>query len=294
MAVGAFFDLDKTIIARSSTLAFTRPMFRAGLLGGATLAKAGIAQAYYRAFGAAEDQLERIKEELSHLVTGWDRQEVLDLVEETVHEVIAPMVYAEALALVDNHRKKGHRVVVVSASPEEIVRPLCTYLAIDEVIATRSEVDGDGRYTGEIEFYAYGPQKAEAIRELAEREGIDLEGSYAYSDSATDLPMLESVGHPVVVNPDAALAAIATERGWAIRRFESAVTLRDRLAGKAVMAWHFGEYEKLAGAHEALQGYLAAHEMKARGGPWEVYWTDPGMVPDPAKWRTQIFAPISE
>lgn len=234
MTVGAFFDLDKTIIARSSTLAFTRPMFRAGMLGGATLAKAGIAQAYYRAFGAAEDQLERVKEELANLVRGWDRQEVLDLVEETVDEVVAPMVYAEALALVDSHRKKGHRVVVVSASPEEIVRPLCRYLGIDDVIATRSEVDEEGRYTGQIAFYAYGPHKADAIREMAELEGIDLDASFAYSDSATDLPMLESVGHPVVVNPDAALAAAAAERGWETRRFESAVTLRDRLAGKAV------------------------------------------------------------
>lgn len=232
----AFFDLDKTIIAKSSTLAFTRPMFRAGMLGGLTLAKAGIAQAYYRAFGAAEDQLERVKEELSNLIRGWSRQEVMDLVAETVEEVVTPYVYAEALALVDEHRKRGHRVVVVSASPEEIVRPLCSHLGIEEVVATRSEVDEEGRYTGEIEFYAYGPAKADAIREMAAREGIDLSQSYAYSDSATDLPMLEAVGHPVVVNPDAALAAIAAERGWEVRRFESAVTMRDRLAGKAVPA----------------------------------------------------------
>ncbi|MFO7299783.1 MAG: HAD-IB family hydrolase [Actinomycetes bacterium] len=236
MTVGAFFDLDKTIIAKSSTLAFTRPMFRAGMLGGLTLAKAGIAQAYYRAFGAAEDQLERVKEELSNLIRGWSRQEVMDLVAETVEEVVTPYVYAEALALVDEHRKRGHRVVVVSASPEEIVRPLCSHLGIEEVVATRSEVDEEGRYTGEIEFYAYGPAKADAIREMAAREGIDLSQSYAYSDSATDLPMLEAVGHPVVVNPDAALAAIAAERGWEVRRFESAVTMRDRLAGKAVPA----------------------------------------------------------
>ena len=236
MAVGAFFDLDKTIIARSSTLAFTRPMFRAGMLGGVTLAKAGIAQAYYRAFGAGEDQLERVKEELANLVQGWSRDEVMDLVAETVDEVVTPLVYSEALALVDDHRKKGHRVVVVSASPEEIVRPLCSYLGIDEVIATRSEVDEEGRYTGNIEFYAYGPHKAEAMVELAEREGIDLEASYAYSDSATDLPMLEAVGHPVVVNPDSALAAIAEERGWEVRRFESAVTMRDRLSGAAMPA----------------------------------------------------------
>jgi len=234
VTAAAFFDLDKTIIAKSSTLAFTRPMFRAGLLSGATLAKAGIAQAYYQAFGADEGQLDRVKEELSNLTRGWERDEVVALVEETVDEVVAPLVYAEALAIIDDHRRAGRKVVVVSASPEEIVRPLCRYLGIEHVIATRSEVDHEGRYTGQIEHYAYGSGKAEAILEMALAEGIDLEASYSYSDSVTDIPMMEVVGHPVAVNPDTELRAIAEERGWEIRRFESAVTLRDKLAAKAV------------------------------------------------------------
>jgi HAD superfamily hydrolase (TIGR01490 family) len=225
----AFFDLDKTIIAKSSTLAFTRPMFRAGLLSGTTLAKAGIAQAYYQAFGADHDQLERVKEELAAMTKGWDRAEVEALVTETVDEVVTPLVYAEALAIIEEHRGEGRRVVVISASPEEIVRPLCRYLGIDEVIATRAEVDDEGRYTGGMELYAYGPGKAEAMRRMAEDEGIDLEASFAYSDSITDLPMLEAVGHPVVVNPDSELAAVAAERGWPVRKFESTVTLRDKL-----------------------------------------------------------------
>lgn len=234
VTAAAFFDLDKTIIAKSSTLAFTRPMFRAGMLSGATLAKAGVAQAYYQAFGADEGQLDRVKEELSNLTRGWERNEVVALVEETVDEVVAPLVYAEALAIIDDHRRAGRKVVVVSASPEEIVRPLCRYLGIEDVIATRSEVDDEGRYTGQIEHYAYGSGKAEAILEMALAEGIDLEASYSYSDSATDIPMMEIVGHPVAVNPDTELRAIAEERGWEIRRFESAVTLRDKLAAKAV------------------------------------------------------------
>jgi HAD superfamily hydrolase (TIGR01490 family) len=225
----AFFDLDKTIIAKSSTLAFTRPMFRAGLLSGTTLAKAGIAQAYYQAFGADHQQLERMRDELSAMTRGWDRAEIEALVTETVDQVVAPLVYAEALAVIEEHRGQGRRVVVISASPEEIVRPLCRYLGIDDIIATRSAVDEDGKYTGEIELYAYGEGKAEAMRAMAEDEGIDLTASYAYSDSMTDLPMLETVGHPVVVNPDAALAAVAAERGWEVRRFESAITLRDKL-----------------------------------------------------------------
>ena len=199
-------------------------MFRAGLLSGSTLAKAGI----------AHNQLERVKEELSGLVKGWSKDEIEDLVTETVDEVVTPLVFAEALAIIDQHKRDGHRVVVISASPEEIVRPLCRYLGIDDVIATRSEVDDEGLYTGNIEFYAYGPTKAEAMEEMAQRDGIDLAASYAYSDSATDLPMLEIVGHPIVVNPDAELAQAAEDNGWEVRTFESAVTLRDRIGTKEV------------------------------------------------------------
>ena len=234
VTTAAFFDLDKTIIAKSSTLAFTRSLYKAGLLSGSTLAKAGVAQAYYQAFGADHDQLERVKDELANMTRGWDREEVVALVEETVDEVVAPLVYAEALAIIDEHKRAGRRVVVVSASPEEIVRPLCRYLGIEDVVATRSEIDDEGKYTGQIEMYAYGPAKAEAMIEMANGAGIDLAESYAYSDSVTDLPMLEAVGHPIVVNPDADLAQTAEERGWEVRHFESAVTLRDRIPAKAV------------------------------------------------------------
>ncbi|REK21232.1 MAG: HAD-IB family hydrolase [Actinobacteria bacterium] len=229
MTEAAFFDLDKTIIAKSSTLAFTKPLFKAGLLNRRTLVKAGIAQAYYQVFGADHDQLERVKEELSSLTAGWDQDEIVEMVEETVGQIVPPLVFAEALAIIDNHRGKGRRVIVVSSSPEEIVRPLCRYLAIDEVIATRAEVGADGRYTGRIELYAYGPGKAKAVADLAEDEGIDLSRSYAYSDSATDIPMLALVGNPVAVNPDAELEAHAVENGWEIRRFDSPVSLRDRI-----------------------------------------------------------------
>ncbi len=90
-------------------------------------------------------------------------------------------------------------------------------------------LDAEGRYTGELEFYAYGPNKAEAIREMAVGEGIDLANSYAYSDSITDLPMLEMVGNPVAVNPDRELSRVARERDWEIRYFQHPVRLRDRV-----------------------------------------------------------------
>ena len=230
MAGAAFFDLDKTIIAKSSTLAFRRPLFRAGLLNRSSVFKAGMAQAYYQMFGADHDQLERVRQELSVLTRGWSRDEVRRLVEETVEAVVSPLVYAEALAVIDEHRRAGRRVVVISSSPVEIVVPLCRYLGLEDVIGTRPEIDVDGRYTGSIDFYAYGPGKADAIAELAAQEGLSLEDSFAYSDSITDLPMLEVVGHPVAVNPDRDLRSVAEERDWQVLEFEREVTVRTRLA----------------------------------------------------------------
>lgn len=226
MAGAAFFDLDKTIIAKSSTLAFSRPLFRAGFLTRASLLKAAIAQTYYQMFGADHTQLERVRRELGELTRGWRRDEVADLVEETVEEVVAPLVYAEALAIIDEHARAGRQVVVISSSPLEIVQPLCRFLGLNQIIATLPEVDEEGRYTGGIEFYAYGQGKAEAMREVAERDGLSLADSFAYSDSMTDLPMLEAVGHPVVVNPDRDLRALADERDWQVLEFEREVPVR--------------------------------------------------------------------
>jgi HAD superfamily hydrolase (TIGR01490 family) len=225
----AFFDLDKTIIARSSALAFTGKLHKAGLLGRRTLLRAAMGQVFYVLFGADHDQLEKTRETLMTLTKGWDRAEVERIVEETLDDVVAPLVYAEALFLIDEHLRDGRRVYIVSASPEEVVRPLAHYIGVEDVIATRARVDEYGRYTGETEVYAYGEEKAAQIRELAAIEGIDLAESHAYSDSVTDLPMLEAVGHPHAVNPDKELREAAEERNWPILEFSRQVGLTSRL-----------------------------------------------------------------
>lgn len=226
----AFFDLDKTVIARSSALAFGRPFYRAGMLTRRSLMRSFIAQLIYMVMGADERRMERIRAATLALTKGWEKAKIEQLVQETVDQVVAPLVYAEALALIDQHQRAGRRVYIISAGPEEVVRPLARYLGVEDVIATKAKLDEEGRYTGELEFYAYGPWKAEAVRWLAEVEGISLESSYAYSDGITDLPLLEAVGHPVAVNPDKALRRLAAERGWQMVRFERPVTLRSRLA----------------------------------------------------------------
>jgi len=225
----AFFDLDKTVIAKASIAAFGRPFRRGGLINRRVILRAVVGQLIFLHFGADEKRLARIRESMLALTKGWERDRVREIVRETLLEVIEPLIYAEALELMEEHRLAGDRVYLVSASPEEIVEPLAELLGVDGAISSVGEVDDEGRYTGRMAFYAYGPGKAEAMRELAARAGIDLAASSAYSDSATDLPMLEAVGHPVAVNADRPLAKVARERQWETRQFTKPVRLRDRM-----------------------------------------------------------------
>lgn len=226
----AFFDLDKTIVSRSSSLALSRPLYRAGLVSRGQLLRGVYAQLVYLLVGADERRMERLKDGMLKLTKGWDRGQLERLVQDVLLEVIDPYVYAEALELIEQHRAAGRGIYIVSSSPEEIVRPLARHFGVSGVIATRARVGQDNRYTGELEFYAYGERKAEAMRELARKHGIDLTRSFAYSDSITDVPMLEAVGHPVAVNPDRDLRRVAEERGWEVVTFRSPVRLRSRIA----------------------------------------------------------------
>jgi HAD superfamily hydrolase (TIGR01490 family) len=225
----AFFDLDKTVIAKASMVAFGGPFYRHGLISRRLLVRGLWGQLVYLYLGADEERLARMRESVLALTKGWEQAQVRRIVREALTDVVTPIIYAEALELIEAHRAAGRRIFIVSASPSEIVEPLADHLDVDEAIASRARLDAEGCYTGEMEFYAYGPNKAEAMRDVAEREGIDLAESWAYSDSATDLPMLEAVGHPVVVNPDRELARVAREREWEVRNFERPVRLRDRV-----------------------------------------------------------------
>jgi len=224
----AFFDLDKTVIAKSSTLAFGKPFYKGGLVNRRAVLKSSFAQFLYLLQGADEDTMDKLRDYLAALCAGWPVQQVRDIVAETLHELIDPLVYEEALALFDEHHAAGREVVLVSSSGEEIVGPIGEMLGVDRVIATRMVVEG-GVYTGEVAFYAYGENKATAIAELAAERGWDLADCYAYSDSATDAPMLAAVGHPVAVNPDKALRKEAAERDWPVRVFARPVRARRRL-----------------------------------------------------------------
>jgi HAD superfamily hydrolase (TIGR01490 family) len=225
----AFFDLDKTVIARASMVAFGAPFQRAGLLSRRVLLRALWGQLVYMWLGASEKKLIKTRDAALKLTRGWEQHKVRTIVREAIDEVIEPIVFEEALELMRMHQREGRLVAIVSASPIEVVQPLADHLGADLAIATEAKIDEHGRYSGELVRYAYGPAKADAVRELAAERDIDLAASYAYSDSVTDLPMMELVGHPVAVNPDRPLLRVATEREWEVVRFVKPVRLRDRV-----------------------------------------------------------------
>jgi HAD superfamily hydrolase (TIGR01490 family) len=223
----AFFDLDKTILAKSSALAFGGPFSRAGLLSRRAMLRSAYSQLVFSLQGADHDQTEKLRQYLSKMVTGWPVDEVHRIVDETLTQQIVPMIFDEAATLIEEHKAAGREVIIVSTSGADIVEPIAEMLGADKALATRLAVSS-GRYTGEIWFYCHGENKAIAIREYAAEKGYDLADCFAYSDSITDLPMLEVVGHPFVVNPDKGLRRIAAERHWPMLEFQRPVALTSR------------------------------------------------------------------
>lgn len=226
--VAAFFDLDKTIIAKSSALAFSRPFFQEGLINRRAMLKGSYAQFMFQLAGADTEQLDRMRAYITVQCTGWDVAQVTAIVEETLHDIVNPLVYAEATELIAEHRERGDDIVVVSASGSEIVTPIAEMVGATHCVATRM-VTHDGRYTGDVEFYCAGENKAIAVQDLAAAQGYDLQRCHAYSDSISDLPLLETVGHPTAVNPDRALRREALQRGWPVLTFSDPVSLRIRM-----------------------------------------------------------------
>ena len=215
--VAAFFDLDKTVIAASSTLALGRTLRRHGMIGPQTAARTAYAHAHYMLRGAGHVEMERVRELMSLLLAGRPVAGVAAMVAEALPDVLLPLVYEEAAELIRWHQEFGRDVVLTSSSAEDVVRPIAAHLGVADVVATRMEVVDDA-YTGAIDFYAYGAAKAERLAELARERGYDLAACYAYSDSVTDLPMLTLVGRPHAVNPDRALLAHAEGTGWPVLR----------------------------------------------------------------------------
>ena len=220
MAAAAFFDLDRTLIRRSSVLALAGTFRKRGLISRLDLAKSAFWQLLFVLRGASAERVRSAAEDGMKILDGFPVEEMQQLVGDAMESILRPLVYEEPLRLVASHRARGERVYIVSATLQEIVQHVADDFGFDGAIGSTCEIV-DGRYTGRSLRAAHGEGKAQALRELAAAEGLDLAASTAYSDSHSDLPFLEAVGHPVAANPDRKLLRIAVDRGWPVVHFAS-------------------------------------------------------------------------
>jgi HAD superfamily hydrolase (TIGR01490 family) len=218
LTAAAFFDLDRTLLRRSSALALAGPFRRHGLISRRQLAKAAAWQVLFAARGASHEAVRRAAEDGLVVLRGFTPDELRTLVADAMEPILRPLVYAEPLQLVSQHRERGEPVYIVSATLQEIVQAIADDLGFDGALGTVCEVV-DGVYTGKAVRALHAENKASSLRELAETRGYDLAASTAYSDSHTDVPFLEAVGRPVAVNPDRKLRRIAARRGWPVLEF---------------------------------------------------------------------------
>ena len=218
MGTAAFFDLDRTLLRRSSALALAGSFRQRGLIGRRQLAKAAAWQLLFVARGAGAETVRRASEDGLMILKGFRVDDLRTLVADAMEPVLKPLIYRDPLRLVERHRIQGEPVYIVSATLQEIVDELARELDFDGALGSVCEIV-DGVYTGRALRPCHGEAKAAAVRELADREGFDLSASTAYSDSHSDLAFLEAVGNPVAVNPDRELRRVAEERGWPVLAF---------------------------------------------------------------------------
>jgi HAD superfamily hydrolase (TIGR01490 family) len=215
----AFFDLDRTLIRRSSMLALAPTLRRHGLIGWRSLARAMLWHAVYLIRGVSSRELSQVADQTFRLMRGWPVEELRVLIAEQI-EPLATLAFPDAITRMRAHQARGERTIVVSSSLIDLVEPLAARLGLDGAIASHARIER-GRYTGRVETFLHGAAKADAVRRYGEEHGIDLAASSAYTDSRSDIELLQAVGHPFAVNPDRALRQAAEAHGWPVLRFAS-------------------------------------------------------------------------
>lgn len=215
----AFFDLDRTLIRRSSMLALAPALRRHGLIGWRSLARASVWHAVYLVRGVSSRELNHVAGKTFKLMRGWPVEQLRELIQTQI-EPLAALAFPDAISRMRAHQARGERAIVVSSSLIDLVEPLAERLGLDGAIASRPEIR-DGRYTGRVEAFLHGAAKAEAVRRYAAAQDLDLSASSAYTDSRSDIQLLQAVGHPFAVNPDRALESAAGANGWPVLHFAS-------------------------------------------------------------------------
>jgi HAD superfamily hydrolase (TIGR01490 family) len=247
----AFFDLDKTLMAGSSGVFFARAAYESGMISRSRLAHDLYENVRFRLRGSTDDRADAVRKRVGEMIAGVPVSQLQRLSPRVLAGVL-PRLYPEMLARAYAHQDEGMAVYILTAASQEMADLLAHVLFFDGGLGSRSEVV-DGRYTGRPAGpFNYREGKVSAMRELAHREGIDLAASFAYSDSESDLPMLRVVGHPIVVNPDAPLRAIAASEGWEVIHLDR-LQRRLKLAGAVSAAAALGGLTRVARAHSGTR-----------------------------------------
>ncbi len=218
MASAAFFDLDRTLTRRATVLALAGTFRERGVISRWDMLKAAVWQLIFSARGADANAVRRAAEDGMRLLKGFSVDEMRKLVGDSMEPVLRPLVYEEPLELLQQHRERGECCYIVSATLQEIVDHIAEDLGFDGAVGSTCEIR-NGIYTGRALRGMHGVEKVAALRELAAQHALDPAESTAYSDSHTDVPFLEAVGHPVAVNPDRQVRRLAALRGWPTLEF---------------------------------------------------------------------------
>lgn len=256
---GAFFDLDKTLMAGSSGIFFARAAYETGMISRRRLARDVYENLRFRLLGSTDDRADDVRKRVGEMIAGV-RVRDLERLSPRVLAGVLPRLYPQMLQRAYAHQDDGLPVYILTAASQEMADLLARVLAFDGGLGSRSEIV-DGRYTGRPAGpFNYREGKVLSMREVAEREGIDLSASYAYSDSESDLPMLRAVRHAVVVNPDTALRRIAEEEGWEVVEL-------DQLARRLKMLAAVGAGTAIASVGRAVHARGAGSEPAPRPRP---------------------------
>jgi HAD superfamily hydrolase (TIGR01490 family) len=259
----AFFDLDKTLMAGSSGMVFARVANRKGFVPRSQLAKWGWGHVRYRLRGSSDAQTNAVLEVAKRIFAEMLERDVERMAPEVLAGIL-PRIYPQMLDEVHRHQDEGRATFIVSAAGNDLVKALAAVLGMEGGIGTRWAVGQDGKYTGEMDGpFVYGKGKVEAMRRFAAKHDIDMDASFAYSDSVSDLPMLRSVGHAVVVNPDADLIEIARQEGWEVMRFER-LGRKLAVAGATALAATVGGAGALASRRRNSGGSRLARGTRRR------------------------------
>jgi HAD superfamily hydrolase (TIGR01490 family) len=246
----AFFDLDRTLMAGSSGIFFARAAYETGMISRRRLARDAYENLRFRLRGSTDDRADQVRKRVGEMIADVPVRELQRLSPRVLAGVL-PRLYPQMLQRAYAHQDAGRLVYIVTAASQEMADLLAHVLAFDGGLGSRSEVH-EGRYTGRPAGpFNYREGKVLTMRELAERERIDLAASYAYSDSESDLPMLRAVGHAVVVNPDQDLRRIAAAEGWEILRL-------DRLGRRLKMLAAVGAVTALGGLGRVAREHVGA------------------------------------